>query len=330
VTAVLGPLLGPLAAALALAGGLRVETPTPDALCPDLESVRRAVRARVGRIEGAGEWRASYTTVHRPDVSGGGDVVRLELLDPAGKLRMHRDLPRSDESCLELAQAIALVLDLYFRQPAPAPLVATATKEAAIATPAPAPAAAPDAPAPANGDVAAAGRRVVPGLRVMGGFAGRPSSPALGLDLALTLTMRWTLGVQALWLTAEQERALSTVRMTFSSYTLRAYAVRRFPVGASVDLLAGPELLLALDRGLASDVEGGNVRRLRAAFGIGLQGGADLHLTRWISLSLVAGADLTPPAWAGAFVLDGHAGEVFEPALVRLLVAAGLSVVFSG
>src|SRR5262245_36473463 len=192
--------LGPLLATLALAGGLRVETTAPDALCPDPESVRRAVGARVGQIEGSGEWRASYTIVHRPDVAGGGgDVVRLELRDPAGTLRMQRDLPRSTESCLELAQAIALVLDLSFRQTAPADTSGPAAppdrgpRTAARSRPAPATGAGAETGAEM---VAATPANVIPALRLLGGVGAGPVSPAVGVDFGLTLPFRWTFGAQ--------------------------------------------------------------------------------------------------------------------------------------
>jgi hypothetical protein len=82
-------------AATVFAGGLRVETQTPAALCPDIGEVRRAVHDRLS-IEGAGEWLAMVDLVHRPEGEA-GDVVRVELRDPASHLRLHRDLPRSGE-----------------------------------------------------------------------------------------------------------------------------------------------------------------------------------------------------------------------------------------
>src|SRR5262245_22367700 len=96
----------PVFAATVLAGGLRVETKTPAALCPDIGEVRRAVQDRLN-IEGKGEWLASVDLVHRPQAET-GDVVRVELRDPASRLRLHRDLPRSGESCIALAQAVAV------------------------------------------------------------------------------------------------------------------------------------------------------------------------------------------------------------------------------
>jgi len=101
--------------------GLAVETESPDALCPDLATTREAIHNRLGTLALGGEergWTARYTVGHAPGEAG--DFVRLELLDPGGVLRLQRDLPRQDEACATLAQAIALVIERYFRELAPA------------------------------------------------------------------------------------------------------------------------------------------------------------------------------------------------------------------
>ena len=93
---VLGVVTGPsllLWALLVGSSGLRVETSTPDALCPDLGQVRAAARARLGDIEADGDWNASYALIHRPDGAEAGDIVRLELHDPAGRLRLRTRAP---------------------------------------------------------------------------------------------------------------------------------------------------------------------------------------------------------------------------------------------
>src|SRR6187551_2251169 len=121
---------------MAAGAGLNVETGTPAALCPDIAEVRRAVRDRL-TIEGEGDWLASYDLVHRPQ-SEAGDIVRLELRDPAGRLRLRRELPRSGASCVALAQAVAMVLEGYFRHPGEPIDEAAAPAAAAPATTAPA------------------------------------------------------------------------------------------------------------------------------------------------------------------------------------------------
>lgn len=95
---------------------LSVETGSPDALCPDLAATRRAVRDRIGQLtlEGERRWVARYTIGHAP--GGGGDYVQLSLKDGSGASRLERRLPLTGESCDTVVQAIALVLERYFRE----------------------------------------------------------------------------------------------------------------------------------------------------------------------------------------------------------------------
>lgn len=104
--------MGPTLTILMLAQGLVVETPSPDALCPDLARTRETVRNRLGEVQGAG-YRASYTIVHERGDSP-KDFVKLELIDPVGTVRLRRELPIGN-SCGAVADAIALVLERYFR-----------------------------------------------------------------------------------------------------------------------------------------------------------------------------------------------------------------------
>lgn len=97
---------------LQLGQGIVVETDSPDAHCPDLHQTRAAVSARLGAVQSQG-FRARYTIVHaRGEIPR--DFVLLELLSPEGDVRLRRELP-IDESCAAVADAIALVLDQYFR-----------------------------------------------------------------------------------------------------------------------------------------------------------------------------------------------------------------------
>jgi hypothetical protein len=97
---------------LSLAQGIVVETDSPDAHCPDLHQTRDAVSARLGTIQGQG-YGARYTIVHAPGEVA-RDFVRLELSSPDGGTLLRRELPIG-ESCGAVAEAIALVLDQYFR-----------------------------------------------------------------------------------------------------------------------------------------------------------------------------------------------------------------------
>ncbi|MFZ5895143.1 MAG: hypothetical protein ACOY0T_29050 [Myxococcota bacterium] len=108
------------------AGGLVVETPSPDALCPPLEPTREFVRARLGELDLEGTWRASYVLVHRAH----GDFIALTLRDPQGTLRLERELPAQGNSCATLGQVIALVLERFFMRPEAEPVPASSTQEA--------------------------------------------------------------------------------------------------------------------------------------------------------------------------------------------------------
>src|SRR5437868_1960791 len=66
------------------AGGLAVDSSSPDALCPALEETRRAVAERLGSVELEGTWHARYVLVHRAQ----GDFVSLTLADPDDVLRL--------------------------------------------------------------------------------------------------------------------------------------------------------------------------------------------------------------------------------------------------
>jgi hypothetical protein len=106
MTALLAALL------MQLEQGIVVETDSPDAHCPDLHQTREAVNARLGTIQGRG-YRSRYTIVHAPGEIP-RDFVLLELSSADGKVLLRRELPIG-ESCASVAEAIALVLDQYFR-----------------------------------------------------------------------------------------------------------------------------------------------------------------------------------------------------------------------
>ncbi len=301
--------------ALVAAGGLRVETGTPAALCPDIGEVRRAVRDRLN-VEGGGEWLASYDLVHRPDADA-GDVVRVELRDPAGRLRLRRDLPRSVESCVALAQGVALVLEAFFRRPTEPPDDSATTAPPGIVS-----------AAPARPAVLGWG----PGLDLLGGWADGPSGPALAVDVwyGPGSASPWAFGVEGVWMATAQRltidlgasgQAAATARSTL----FRGWVARRLRVAAPVELLLGPEVVLAIDRMVPTDVPNG-MSNVRAAPGAGGRAQLRLRLAARVALSLVAAFDVTPPALAGRFEIDGLPGELFPVPTIRLFVGVGLGL----
>jgi hypothetical protein len=305
-------------AVLCAAGGLRVETGTPAALCPDIGEVRRSVRDRIS-VDGPGEWVASYDLVHRPGAAS-GDVVRIELRDPAGRLRLQRELPRSGESCVALAQAVSLVLETYFRHPAE-----HAADVETVAPPADAGArAAPPTGPPALGSG--------PIVDLVGGWALGPSAPALALDLWYggRSSSPWAAGVEGVWLPSAQNAPIDfgsdpPGTGTVHGLLFRGWVARRLRVAEPAEALLGPELVLGVDRIETSGVPGGTSND-RAAAGAGVRGHLRLRLAGPVTLSLIAAADYTPRALAGRFEIVGLPGEFFPAPQLRLFLGAGLGV----
>jgi hypothetical protein len=297
-------------AALSTAGGLRVETGTPAALCPDIGEVRRSVRDRLN-VEGEGEWVASYDLVHRPQAES-GDVVRVELRDPAGRLRLQRELPRSGESCVALAQAIALVLESYFRHP-------TEHTTAAAVVP-PAIAAAPARPAPLGWG---------PAVDLVGAWALGPSGPAVAVDLWYGgRSSSWAAGVDGVWLPVDQRLTIDFGSGPAGTGTVRSalfhgWVTRRLRIAAPAEILLGPEVVLGVDRIETGGLPAGMSNR-RAAPGAGARGQLRLRLGAPVTLSLIAAVDYTPQAWAGRFEIAGVPGEFSPAPQIRLFVGAGL------
>jgi len=325
---VIGGLTAGVALFMAAGAGLNVETGTPAALCPDIAEVRRAVRDRL-TIEGEGEWLASYDLVHRPQ-SEAGDFVRLELRDPAGRLRLRRELPRSGASCVALAQAVAMVLEGYFRHPGE-PI----DEAAAPAVPAPPPTA-PAArvqttSAPPARDTSPVPRPPGTGLvvAVTGAWNASPSSPALALGLSYGGAARWAVGIQGAWLTSEQAHAVELEPgegMGFLRSTLlQAWGAMRLGGARPIELLVGPELALAIDRMHTTNVPAGSAN-VRAAFGGGARGELRIWLGRRAALSFVAAADYSPRAWAGRFKIEEVEAEPFPSPTARLLLGVSLGL----
>jgi hypothetical protein len=340
----------PLLLWLMASGGLRVETGTPEALCPDIGQVRAEMRARLGDIEaqGNGDWLASYTLVHRPDATEGGDIVRLQLTDPAGRLRLRRDLVRAGESCAALARAVVVVLDAYFRHPAPAQddardaqvavvnrtPVATATATATRTGAA--------APAPAAEEVRLALDLSAAWAGGWAGGGGAPAGPALALGLRLAIVpSSWWVGLEGAWMLSKQSADLaagagrdpnSTASSGTESASLRSLALRGFVARDltrtdRLALLVGPEILLELDQADGAALRDGS-KQTRASWGGGARGQFELRLARRAFVSFVAAVDYGPEAWGGTFVVQTATGEqeIFPTSHFRLLLGAGLGL----
>jgi len=222
--------------------GLLVETGSPDALCPDLVATREAIHSRLGTLALEGEqqgWLARYTVGHAP--GSAGDFVRLELFDSSGVRRLMRDLPRADESCATLSQAIALVVERYFRELAPAPVGAAVPPSAPepSAAPAPAPVVAP-MPAPAQRTP-----RLALGLAV--GFAGAQPSAIAGVYAGYWLMPNAHLELSLFADLEARREPLGAAQVELRSYPAQL-GLGFGPRFQAWEAFAGPELRLSLER----------------------------------------------------------------------------------
>lgn len=310
-----------VAATVGAGAGLRVETRTPAALCPDIAEVRRAVSERLS-IEGEGDWLASYDLVHRPQGES-EDVVRLELRDPKGRLRLRRELPRSGASCVALAQAVAMVLETYFRHPSESMNedVASAAVQQTRTVP---------MERDGSPGRAAPSGRFAAGL--LAAWTVGPSSPAAAVDLSYSGREPWAIGIDTIWMTSEQARAIDLQPEQGTGFLrsslFHAWGALRLGPGGPVELLVGPELALGIDWMRTMNVPEGQ-ENVRAAFGIGARGELRILLASRAALSFVAAADYAPSAWAGRFEIAGVSTEPFPSPRARLLLGAGLDLMTS-
>lgn len=305
---------------LGLLSGLAVETGSPDALCPDIASAEAAIHARVGKLEGpADSWRVRYTIVHAPD-STAGDFVRLQLHDSVGELRLSRDLPLAAASCDTMAQAMALVVERFFRamvgERAPAP-----QREVA---PAPAPPSAPASPARDQGvrEPEPSGPRRPPAylLAAQAGVLGPPLRPTFGslfvvranapLSLATSLNF-----VLVPW-TEELERGGAA---HLQVGLLRLTPAWDVPVGgARVSL--GPTLSFAAERAWTTGLPTSKPQyRSTSAAGGALSFRFSVGRASALDFSALVEAPFRP--FGGEFMIDGQ--EVLEPPGVRTALALG-------
>ncbi len=309
---------------LALLSGLTVETGSPDALCPDVASAEAAIRARVGELESnAASWRVRYTMVHAPDRTS-GDFVRLQIYDSEGVLQLSRDLPLAAEACATMAQAMALVVERFFRamvgERPPKPEVEVEMSTTTSAAPL-------SATPPVERDRGAQQREPWTSARkkafilgARGGLVGpsfRPSAgPFFVFQAAGPLSLATSLDFVLVPWTTELDRG--------GQAHLQAGFLRVLPAWdlafAGARLALGPTLGVSVERawstGLATSADqyrttaaAGGAMSLRIAAG-------DASV---LDLSLLVEAPFRP--FGGEFMIDD--GEVLEPPPVRTAMFVG-------
>lgn len=303
--------------------GLTLETGSPDALCPALPTAREAVERRLGTLvvaSGAG-WRARYTIAHAPEGTQ-MDFVRLELFAPGGSLQLSRDLPLEAGACSTVAEAIALVLDRYFRKlplgggasAEPMPVAETPAASAAespswTAVPAAPPLRdVPPPPEPEPGRRAAA--PVEPFWRVAAIFAtSTAAGPGLGLQAVRESWPHVYTGAElSLDWSADSQRLADGVRVSARSFS-GALALGWGGHWGVLRGYVGPALRVSLEHGTALGLQQNFAdERLRAAAGLGA--GLVTGFSQHWSLSATTGLEAS--LGGGQFVIDRQ--EVLRPA----------------
>jgi hypothetical protein len=257
--------------------GITVETDTPDAHCPDLHQTREAVNARLGTIQDRG-YRARYSIVHaRGEIPR--DFVLLEVSSPDGEIHLRRELPIGD-SCAAVADAIALVLDQYFR--------ALLSPEETL--PETAAAQAVDEPDPRERREASV-EPSRPSWSAMLEFAAVsfPSSVAAGLRLQAELSTSWHAGLElAMPLSDRVETLPDGGEARARSFELGAHLGWGPDLGAVRPYL-GPTLFTMLERGYStSPLTSATQYRLLVGAGgeLGLNVGVAKH---WRTVAFASG-----------------------------------------
>lgn len=328
---------------LALGGGVRatefqLDTDTPDSLCPELSMTREAVRQRLGQLEteAGGQWHGLYSSVHDP-TGRRGDYVRLVIRDAEGREQLTRELPLKGESCETLAQAIALVVDGYFRELAQGP-----TGDEAAEKPR-----APGAPtsdedetkATSSTQVAVASAQstllVTPtqshssmlqprlAFAFGAGYESVTNEPAatVGLSVGQAEHWRWQLRAGFPFSMHREEvapgAATAYVMPTRLSLGYVLEPVRR------VQWLIGPEVLLSLERGATQDIAAGR-SGWRVSAGIGAQTAVVGWVAQWMALYMSLTADEVL-LQSRRFLM--YEQPVFQFPRTRLSAAVGLQAV---
>jgi len=262
-----------------------IETDTPDALCPELQLTRDAVTKRLGRLEvdGGGTWQGRYSTVHDP-AGRHGDSVRLVITDPFGKEQLTRDLPMHGESCATMAQAIALVVDSFFRD-----FGQSSFREGKPANEAAAPPTAPTREVKAE-ETPVQPSRIPPivGVALGGGYESVPSSAAIGFGGFASLGPHFHLDLRAAVPTARVNQVYGAATAKLFVLPLRLSIAYFAPLTAKLQLFLGPEFLTSLEQGSGTGVANGH-SGWRESFGLGGRTGAVV----WLGPGLALAANLS-------------------------------------
>lgn len=307
-------LLAAAHASAAEAGGLTLETGSPDALCPELEATREIVSRRLGSlvVEGRKGWRARYTIGHTP-AGNPRDFVRLELFSPEGAVELRRDLPIAGASCGTMSEVIALVLDRYFRG-----LMTGEEVPGDRAVGADAGGRAPREPADARepSDTAASaktGSSRSPWVSVE--YAASQAQPWLGLRMGFELGSHMELAAGLrLGLTSLEEREPRGASIEARAIGSRASWAWTLVLPPGV-LRLGPTTSVNLQRATTHGLSY-RTDRTRALWTAGVETGFRMPVSRKFFFDASLSLDVLLPGVSGRFFIDEH--EVLVPRALTL------------
>jgi len=268
----------------------QIDTDPPDSLCPELSMTRDAVQKRLGKleVEGGGIWRGRYVTVHDPS-GRHGDTVRLVIVDPNGNEQASRDFSVRGESCATLAQAIALVVESFFRdlgqaQNSEPPKVEPAVVGSLPPMTAPARLAPPD-----NVRQKPSKKPVKPsamaGLNVGAGYESAPASLAAYLGWFVTVKSSWQLDLRTAFVPSRQSTTFRTGTADLLAIPARLSMVYSAAFAGDWRVFIGPELLTSFESASTKGVDSGR-SGWRASFGAGARAGAAFWFTPSVSLGV--------------------------------------------
>ena len=305
----------------------QIDTDTPDSLCPELSMTRDAVQKRLGKleVEGGGIWRGHYGAVHDPS-GRHGDYVRLVIVDPNGKEQATRDFSIRGESCATLAQAIALVVEGFFRDLGQSPsadppkveppVVASSTPPTTPTTPArlaPPDSASPKTPKKPVKSGAA-------GVEVGTGYESVPSSLAVCLGLFVAPKSSWQFDLRVALPTSRVSWPFRTGTAELLAIPSRLSVVYSAALARDLRAFAGPEFLTSLELASTEGVAGGR-SGWRASLGAGARAGAAF----WFTPGLALGASFSGDGvftQSRKFLLDSNS----EVGLSRTRLAGALEL----
>jgi hypothetical protein len=314
------------------ASEFQIDTDTPDALCPELSMTRDAVKKRLGELEvdGGGIWHGRYSTVHDP-AGRRGDYVRLVIVDPAGREQARRELPMQGESCSTMAQAIALVVDGFFRDFGQSPLQPSGSTEPSIerskaaSTPAAnasgtatpeTKAETPAAPAKKSALQAEPGGNV--GLIVGGGYESVPSSAAAAFGLYFAATPQWRFDLRSSFPTSRVSESFGAATSYLYPIPVRLSLTYMMPSTHGWSWFIGPESLVSFEYASTKGVPDGR-SGWRASLGFGGRTGVAYWLLPWLAVAVNVSADAVVAQSRRFFMVDDPTLEVSNARLAGTL-----------